>query len=198
MNIRDIMTTRVTTASPDTTLEEIATMMKRENVGAIPIVDEEDLCGLLTDRDIVLRCVAEGRSPAETRAEDILSEDLHVIEVDDDVDSAAELMSRQQIRRLPVVENGRLVGILSIGDIAVKEGDDRTSGDTLQGISQGVKSSASSGRKTAASRSGKVRTEQKASAKHAAAGKRSQKKRVIPIRADSRSSRKSAGRKKAG
>jgi len=196
MNIRDIMTTRVTTASPDTTLEEIATMMKRENVGAIPIVDEEDLCGLLTDRDIVLRCVAEGRSPAETRAEDILSEDLHMIEVDDDVDSAAELMSRQQIRRLPVVENGRLVGILSIGDIAVKEGDDRTSGDTLQGISQGVKSSASSGRKTATS--GQARTKQKASAKHAAAGKRSQKKRVIPIRAGSRSSRKSAGRRKAG
>ena len=198
MNIRDIMTTRVTTASPDTTLEEIATMMKREDVGVIPIVDEEDLCGLLTDRDIVLRCVAEGRSPAETRAEDILSEDLHMIEVDDDVDSAAELMSRQQIRRLPVVENGRLVGILSIGDIAVKEGDDRTSGDTLQGISQGVKSSASSGRKTTAGRSGKARTKQKASAKHAATGKRSEKKRVIPIRADSRSSRKSAGRKKAG
>jgi CBS domain-containing protein len=149
MNIRDIMTTGVSTAAPDTTVEEIATIMKREDVGAIPIVDDEELCGVLTDRDIVVRCVAEGKNPADTRAEDILSEDLHVIEVDDEVDAAAELMSRQQIRRLPVVENGRLIGILSIGDIAVKEGDDRTSGDTLQGISQGVKKSDGGGRKSA-------------------------------------------------
>jgi CBS domain-containing protein len=149
MNIRDIMTTGVSTAAPDTTIEEIATIMKREDVGAIPIVEDDELCGVLTDRDIVVRCVAEGKNPADTRAEDILSEDLHVIEVDDDVDAAAELMSRQQIRRLPVVENGRLVGILSIGDIAVKEGDDRTSGDTLQGISQGVKKSGGSAGKNA-------------------------------------------------
>ena len=151
MNIRDIMTIGVSTATPDTTVEEIATIMKREDVGAIPIVEDDELCGVLTDRDIVVRCVAEGKNPADTRAEDILSEDLHVIEVEDDVDAAAELMSRHQIRRLPVVENGRLVGILSIGDIAVKEGDDRTSGDTLQGISQGVKKSAGgrkSGRQT--------------------------------------------------
>jgi CBS domain-containing protein len=148
MNIREIMTTGVSTAAPDTTVEEIATIMKREDVGAIPIVEDDELCGVLTDRDIVVRCVAEGKNPADTRAEDILSEDLHVIEVDDEVEAAAELMSRHQIRRLPVVEDGRLIGILSIGDIAVKEGDDRTSGDTLQGISQGVKKSGG-GRKSA-------------------------------------------------
>src|SRR4051794_34724361 len=107
MNIRDIMTTGVSTATPETTLEEIATMMKKENVGAIPIVDEdEELCGMLTDRDIVMRCVAEGCNPADTRAEDILTEDLHVIEVDEDIDAATELMSRHQVRRLPVVQNG--------------------------------------------------------------------------------------------
>jgi CBS domain-containing protein len=141
MNIRDIMTTGLTTATPDTSLEEIATMMKNENVGTIPIVEDDELCGLITDRDIVVRCVAEGRNPADIRAEDILSEDLHVIEVDEDADAAAELMARHQVRRLPVVENGRLVGIVSIGDFAVKEGDDTKSGDTLQGISKGVKRS---------------------------------------------------------
>jgi CBS domain-containing protein len=161
MNIRDMMTTGVSTAAPDTTVEEIATIMKREDVGAIPIVEDDELCGVLTDRDIVVRCVAEGKNPADTRAEDILSEDLHVIEVDDDVDAAAELMSRHQIRRLPVVEDGRLIGILSIGDIAVKEGDDRTSGDMLQGISQGVKKSGGGGRKTARRTAEKVRAPQK-------------------------------------
>jgi CBS domain-containing protein len=141
MNIRDIMTIGVSTAAPDTTLEEIATIMKKEDIGAIPIIEDDELCGMITDRDIVVRCVAEGKDPADTRAEDILSEDLHVIEVNADVDAAADLMSRHQVRRLPVVEEGRLVGILAIGDIAVKEGDDRTSGDTLQGISQGVRKS---------------------------------------------------------
>jgi CBS domain-containing protein len=148
MNIRDIMTTGVSTAAPDTSLEEIATIMKKEDVGAIPIVEDDELCGMITDRDIVVRCVAEGKNPADTHAEDILSEDLHIIEVDEDVDTAAQLMSRHQVRRLPVVEEGRLVGILAIGDIAVKEGDDRTSGDTLQGISKGVKKSGGGARQS--------------------------------------------------
>lgn len=197
MNIRDIMTTGLSTASPDTSLEEIATMMKNENVGTIPIVEDEELCGLITDRDIVVRCVAEGHNPADTRAEDILSEDLHVIEVDEDADTAAELMSRHQVRRLPVVENGRLVGIISIGDIAVKEGDDRTSGDTLQGISRGVKKSGGAARKPAPARVDKMKSEQKGTAK-VAGQKNSGTRRVIPIRGENRASRKSGNRKKAG
>jgi CBS domain-containing protein len=215
MNIREIMTTGVSTAAPDTTVEEIATIMKREDIGAIPIIEDGELCGVLTDRDIVVRCVAEGKNPADTRAEDILSEDLHVIEVDDDVDEAAELMSREQIRRLPVVENGRLVGILSIGDIAVKEGDDRTSGDTLQGISRGVKPStgkarkATSGKKPdsaarnnvrdAATRGRDIKPNRQGITNRSAGEETKRNERVIPFRDEARSSsRKPATRKKAG
>lgn len=140
MNVRELMTTNVATAEPDTTLEEVATMMKDENVGSIPVVDDEELLGIITDRDIVVRCIAEGKDPSEVEVEEILSEDLETISPDDDVRHAAEIMQRKQIRRLPVCdEDGKLVGMLSIGDIAVKQSDDDVSGETLEQVSQGVK-----------------------------------------------------------
>lgn len=138
MKVREIMTADVASAAPDTTLEEIATMMKEADAGAIPVVDDNALIGIVTDRDIVLRCVAEGKDPAECTAEDIVSENLETVEPDDDVEEAAQLMAHRQIRRLPVVEDGRLVGMLSLGDIAVKESED-TAGDALESVSEGVK-----------------------------------------------------------
>ena len=83
MKIRDIMTTDVTTAELCSTLEEIATIMRHEDVGAVPIMDDHELVGLVTDRDIVLRCVAEGGDPAESIAEDILTEGLITISPED-------------------------------------------------------------------------------------------------------------------
>ena len=138
--VRDIMTSEVETASPDTTLEEVATMMKTEDVGAIPIVEDEELVGIITDRDIVVRCVAEGKDASEISVEDILSEDLETASPDMDVDEAVRLMSQRQIRRLPVVEDNRLVGMLALGDIAVKQ-DEEEAGEALEDISQGVKGS---------------------------------------------------------
>jgi CBS domain-containing protein len=140
MKIREIMTAEVAAASPETTLEEIATIMKRDDVGSVPIVEGDQLCGIITDRDIVIRAIAEGLHPADARAEEILTDDIRTVEADDDVELAAELMSRHQVRRLPVVEGGALIGMVAIGDIAVKNADDRTSGDTLEGVSRGVKS----------------------------------------------------------
>jgi CBS domain-containing protein len=148
MRVREIMTKDVATATPDTTLEEIATMMKEEDVGSIPVVDEDDeLAGIVTDRDIVIRCIAEGKDPTETTVDEILSEDLQTVEPNTNVEEAANIMSRQQIRRLPVVENGRLVGIVSLGDIAVKHGDEEVAGEALEDVSRGVKGG---GRKPAA------------------------------------------------
>jgi CBS domain-containing protein len=136
--VRDIMSSEVETASPDTTLEEIATMMKDQDVGAVPVVEDEELVGIITDRDIVVRCIAEGKDPSETNAEDVLSEDLETASPEMDVEEAISLMSSRQIRRLPVVEENRLVGILALGDIAVKQ-DDKVAGEALEDISQGVK-----------------------------------------------------------
>ncbi len=147
MKVRDIMTTGVKTATPDTNLEEIAVMMKNEDVGSIPVVDGEDLVGIVTDRDIVVRCVADGNDPAKTDAEEIVSQDLETVEPDDDIEDASRLMSDRQIRRLPVVEDGRLVGMISLGDIAVKE-DERKAGRALENISDGVKASGRTAQKT--------------------------------------------------
>jgi CBS domain-containing protein len=141
MKVRDVMTAKVVTAMPETTLEEIATMMKLEDTGAIPVVDEGELLGIVTDRDIVIRCVAEGRDPAEVNVEEILSEDLELVDPDNDVQEALDIMGRRQIRRLPVVENGELVGMVSIGDLAVKQKDEQETGETLKDVSRGVKKS---------------------------------------------------------
>ncbi len=139
MRVREIMTKDVATASLDSTLEDVASMMKEEDTGAIPVVDDGELAGIVTDRDIVIRCIAEGKDPSDTTVEEILTEELHTIEPDAVVEDAARIMSERQIRRLPVVEEGELVGVISLGDVAVNQGDTETSGEALQDISQGVK-----------------------------------------------------------
>lgn len=142
MKVRDLMTPNPTCAAPDTTVEEIATLMKEEDIGCVPIVDEDgQVTGVVTDRDIVIRCIAEGKDPSECHAEDIHSPQSVTIDPNADSKQAARMMADRQIRRLPVVEHGRLVGMLSLGDVAVKQDDDRLSGDVLQGVSEGVKSS---------------------------------------------------------
>ena len=140
MKVSQLMTKNVSVADLETTLEEIATMMRDEDAGAIPVLDGEKLVGIVTDRDIVLRCIAEGRDPVGTTSEEILSGDLTTIRPNDDIDSAAHLMAQRQVRRLPVVdESGQLVGMLSLGDIAVKEDGDIDSAEALEGVSRGVK-----------------------------------------------------------
>src|SRR5690348_652642 len=140
MKVSDVMTTEVETVQMNSTLEEAASIMKVENVGAIPVVDEDnDLVGIITDRDIVVRCVAEGKDPADTNVEEVLSHELETIEPDVDVEEAARLMADRRIRRLPVCEDGELVGMISIGDLAVKVSQPEASGAALREISQGVR-----------------------------------------------------------
>lgn len=146
MKVREIMTSEgLATATLDTTLGEIAERMRDENVGAIPIVDEDEkLCGIITDRDIVVRAIAEGEDPQECTAEEILSEQLHTIDPDAELEDAADLMARHQIRRLPVVEDEIVIGMISLGDIAVKSEEDEAS-DVLEDVSEGVRQSQGNG-----------------------------------------------------
>jgi CBS domain-containing protein len=137
MKTRDVMTANPHTVGPNDSIQAIAAIMRDEDTGVVPVVEKGKLIGVVTDRDIVIRCVAEGSFNA--KATDALSDEVVTITPDMSVADAADLMAEHQIRRLPVVEGERLVGIVSLGDIAVKEGKDKRTGDTLEDISQGVK-----------------------------------------------------------
>jgi len=155
MKVRNLMTSGVTTAVPEATMEEIAAIMRDQDTGAVPVVDGDELLGIVTDRDIVLRCIAEGKVASETVARDVMSSDLESIDADSDLEKASDLMAYRQIRRLPVVEKGRLAGIISLGDVAVKQHQrpEDQAGMALRQISQGVKKEkpGAAGKKTSSS-----------------------------------------------
>jgi len=140
MKISEIMTTEIKKATPDNTLADIAAMMRDEDVGALPVVQDGELRGIVTDRDIVVRAIAEGKEPTTATVQEVLSEELESVEPDDDVEDAADLMASRQIRRLPVVQRGKLIGMVSLGDIAVKH-EESTASHALEGVSEGVKAS---------------------------------------------------------
>ncbi|WNS77048.1 CBS domain-containing protein [Bacillus sp. DTU_2020_1000418_1_SI_GHA_SEK_038] len=133
--IRDIMTDNVDSCSLLDNVFEVAVKMKELNVGAIPIVDNDKLVGMITDRDIVLRCVAE-KNPPSSKVEKIMSTDIVTVTKDMDVQEAASLMAKHQIRRLPVVEGDKLIGIVSLGDFAVHHLTDQRAGKALTEISE--------------------------------------------------------------
>ena len=137
MNVRDVMTSNPRTVSPTDSIQVAARIMRDEDCGVVPVVENGRPVGVVTDRDIVIRAVADGSSDKSVR--DIATTDLVFVKPDASTKDAEKLMSERQIRRLPVVENDRLVGIVSLGDIAVKEGRDSRTGDTLENISEGVK-----------------------------------------------------------
>ena len=130
--IRDVMTTNPETMPESTTVREAAETMRANDIGDVVVVDDNGtLSGILTDRDIVVRVVAEGRDPRTTRIGDIASRDLTAVSPDDPVDRAVQLMRDRAIRRLPAVDKGKPVGIVSIGDLAL----DRDPGSALADIS---------------------------------------------------------------
>jgi CBS domain-containing protein len=138
MNIRDVMTPNPRYVSPEDSIQNAARIMRDQDTGAVPVVENGRPVGIVTDRDIVVRAVAEdGQLNRPVR--EIVSGSIISASPDMSTREAADLMSEHQVRRLPVVENERLVGIVSIGDLAVKEGKDKRMGDTLQDISAGVK-----------------------------------------------------------
>ncbi|GBF12382.1 CBS domain-containing protein [Tepidibacillus infernus] len=133
--LRDIMTTNVATVSLQDNAYEVAQKMSQLNVGAIPVVDGQNVIGMITDRDLVLRGYAEKRS-GSFAIDGLMSKDVVVGTPDMDVHEAARLMAEKQIRRLPVVENGNLVGIVSLGDLAVRNIHIDEAGQALSKISE--------------------------------------------------------------
>ncbi|MBL8772644.1 MAG: CBS domain-containing protein [Phenylobacterium sp.] len=135
MNVSEVMTAQVVTATPRTTVREVAQTMARIETGAVPVVDDGKVVGLITDRDIVLRIVAEAGS-LDTPVAEVMTEGVETCAEDDNVADAAAKMGSRQIRRLVVLgEGGRLCGILSLGDIAVDYGA-KAVGRTLEEISE--------------------------------------------------------------
>lgn len=135
-NVRDAMTSNPRSIEPSTMVADAASLMKSEDVGSLPIVDDDQLVGMVTDRDIVIRVVAEGKDPQSTTVGEIASRDLVTVDPEQDLDDALRLMAQHQVRRLPVAEeDGRLVGILAQADIA-REGKDVQTGQVVQEISE--------------------------------------------------------------
>ncbi len=120
MKLRDVMTNPVIRIHPDESVSVAARTLARYNIGALPVCGSDGrICGLVTDRDIVTRCLASGRAPAATTVRDVMTAGVVSAQPDMDTALAADLMGRRQIRRLPVVENGRLCGMVSLGDLAL-------------------------------------------------------------------------------
>ena len=136
MKIRDLMTTNVATCSRNATVVEAARQMQSQNVGSVPVVNGDRLAGIITDRDIVVNCVAKGGDCATATVESCMTTNPVTVTPETDAHEAARLMASEQIRRLPVVENGKLIGICSLGDLAVVDIHVNEAGEALSGISE--------------------------------------------------------------
>ena len=137
MKIKDVMTRGVECVRPETTLQEAAAKMKSLNVGPLPVCEGDRAVGIVTDRDIVIRAIADGRDARTTTVKDVMTSGVVSVGENDDVTAAARLMKDRQIRRVVVLGEGqKVVGIVSLGDIAVDAHDDKMSGDVLEKVSQ--------------------------------------------------------------
>ena len=139
MKVRNLMTKPAIHISPGESVEVAARTLTHYNIGILPVCDTHGtLCGLLTDRDLVTRCLALGKTPAQTTVREVMTG--RVISVSPDMESgvAAHLMGRQQVRRLPVVENGKLCGVVSLGDLAKREESIMDAADALGDIASNI------------------------------------------------------------
>ncbi len=137
MKVSEIMTRNPESAQVTDSILDVASMMRDLNVGFMPVLDGDTLVGVVTDRDITTRAVAEAMDAENSSIGEIMSSDLHVVSPDTDIDEAAQLMEEFQIRRLPVLdENGMLAGILSLGDLAVRTQNLEQAGEILEEVSE--------------------------------------------------------------
>lgn len=133
--LRDIMSANVYSVTPQDNVFEVAERMRQSNIGMMPVVDNGQLVGVVTDRDLVTRGIAN-KMPNSSSVTDIMSTNLVYGTPDMSVDEAAQLMAQAQVRRLPVVENNRIIGVVSIGDLAVRQPFQNEAGQALNQISE--------------------------------------------------------------
>ena len=136
MQVNEVMTRNAECTRPEATLQQAAERMKTLDVGSLPVCDNDRLVGVLTDRDIAVRCVADGHDPRTDHVRDAMTPKVYYCFEDNDVADAAELMRDNQVRRLPVLDHDkRMVGIVALGDLAVENGSEQLAGHALEGIS---------------------------------------------------------------
>jgi CBS domain-containing protein len=133
-SVRDAMTEDPHSIGASASVVEAARLMREQHIGSLPVTEDERLVGMITDRDITTRVVAEGAAPETTSVGDVYSRDLISVESNKDLEEALRLMARHQVRRLPVVESGRLVGMVAQADIALKES--QRTGELVGAISE--------------------------------------------------------------
>lgn len=141
MNVNEVMSTKPVTVSPEESAAVAARLLSRHNIGALPVCGKNGaLKGMITDRDIVLRCIAADEDPQTTKVSEIMTRRVFSVEASETLDKATALMAKEQIRRLPVQDKGRVVGMLSLGDLACRPGSSAEAGQALSNISSNVKS----------------------------------------------------------
>ena len=141
MKLREIMSNTVVRISPEESVAVAARTLARYNIGALPVCGGDGrLCGMVTDRDLVIRCLAAGKSPETTKVREVMTGKVYVGRPDMDAALAAGLMGREQVRRLPVMENGKLCGMVSLCDLARKEESSIEAGDAFAEISSQLSS----------------------------------------------------------
>ncbi len=139
MKVSDIMTKNVIRISPEESAEVAARTLTHYNIGALPVCGSDGrLCGVVTDRDLVIRCMASGKMPTKTAVKNVMTGQVLSVEPDMDASAAAQLMGSRQVRRLPVVENGKLCGMISLGDIARQNSEQLLAAQALNGITANV------------------------------------------------------------
>jgi len=137
MHVRDVMTRGAECARPEDTLQHAAERMKELDVGVLPVCENDRIVGMVTDRDITVRATADGATPGSARVRDVMTPDVVYCFEDQDAAEASRLMKDHQIRRLAVMNRDkRLVGIVSLGDLAVETGDEHLAGHTLEAVSE--------------------------------------------------------------
>ena len=135
MKVKDVMTRNVAYINPASTVVEAAQLMQKPNVGSVPVCDENGIIGIVTDRDIIVRNIAHGKDPHQTPVKDVMTSEVTSVDPETEIRDVFGIMSEKKIRRIPVVENNQLVGIVALGDVATSAKQDVEISSTLADIS---------------------------------------------------------------